>query len=154
MGSITHFFGEDVARVDGTQDMVETHLLCLNTVMDGIIFDVDMAYALGTGALVPVNSPLVVIVEMGQTGGVREVHVITAMTKGDDLLDGLCGMDFGFAGGAACSFLTDGFSGNGTTAAHDEKYAHGAVLEEFNLSTISNSISNVAAPVCVAEDLE
>ena len=98
---------------------------------------------------------MVFVVETGQAGGVRGVHVVTAMAEGEDLFDCLVrGADFGFSGGAACSFLTDGFSGNGTTAAHDEKYAHGAVLEEFNLSTISNSISNVAAPVCVAEDLE
>ena len=63
MGSITHFFGEDVARVDGNRGMVEIHLLCLNTVTNGTIFEVNMSHALCSGAFGPVNSPLVVIVD-------------------------------------------------------------------------------------------
>ena len=51
-------------------------------------------------------------------------------------------------------FLTYGFPGNVTTAGHDEKSAHGAVLEEFNLNAAVDGISNLAAPVCVAESLE
>ena len=62
MVSITHFFGEDVACFDGTQDVVEIHLLCFNTVTDGTIFEVDMAHALGAVTFGPVNSPLVVVV--------------------------------------------------------------------------------------------
>ena len=155
VGSITYFFGEDVARVDGIRDVVEIHLLCLNTVSDGTIFEVDMAHALGAGAFVPVNSPLVVVVETGRASGVREVHVVTEMAEGEDILDGLVrGADFGFTGGEACSFLTDRFPGNGTAAAHDDKSAHGAVLEEFNLSAVVDGISNLDAPVCVTEVLE
>ena len=93
--------------------------------MDGLIFEVDMSHALGAGAFVPINSPLVVVVEMGRDDVVREVHVVTEMAEGEDLLDYLvCGAYFGFIGGAACSLLLDGFPGNGTTASHDEKYAH------------------------------
>ena len=62
MGYITHFFGEDVARVDGTRDVVEIYLLFLNTVTYGTIFEFDMAHAIGVGAFGPVNSPLVVVV--------------------------------------------------------------------------------------------
>ena len=87
MGSITHFFGEDVSRVDGTRDVVDIHLLCLNNVTDSTIFEVDMAHALGVGAFGPVNSPLDDVVETGWAGGVREVHVVTAMVEGEDLLD-------------------------------------------------------------------
>ena len=151
MGSITHFFGEDVDWVDFTRDVVEIHLLCLNTVTEGTIFEVDMAHALGYGYLGPVNSPLFVVVETGWAGGVREVHVVTMMAEGEDLLDCLVlGTDFGLAGGAACSLLTDGFPGSGTTAFHDDKSAHGEVLEEFNISTVVDSFSGMAAPVCVA----
>ena len=89
MVSITHFFGEDVAWVYGTRDVVEIYLLCLNTITNSTIFEIDVIHALGDGALSPVNSPCVVIVETGRTGGVREVHVITAVAKGEDLLDGL-----------------------------------------------------------------
>ena len=155
MGSITHLFGEDIARVDGTWDVVEIHILFLNTITDGTIFEVDMAHALGDGAFGPVNSTLVVIVETGQAGGVREVHVVTAMAEGEDMIDCLVrGADFGFAGVAACSFLTYGFPGNGTTTVHDEKSAHGAILDEFNLSAVVEGMSNLAAPVCVAKALE
>ena len=114
-----------------------------------------MAHALSDSALGSVNSNLVVVVDTSWSGGGREVHVITAMAEGEDLLDCLVrGADFGFAGGAACFFLTGGFPGNGTTASHDEKSAHGAVLEEFNISAAVDSISNLAAPVCVTEALE
>ena len=127
----------------------------MNTVTDGTIFEVDMVHALGDGAFGPVNSPLVVVVETGQASGVRVVHVVAAMAEEEDLLDCLfCGAGFGFAGGTDCLFLTEGFPGNGTTAAHDDKSAHGAVLEDFNISTIVNGISNLATPVCVAEALE
>ena len=51
MGSITHLFGEDVAWVDGTRDVVEIHLLCLNAVTDSTIFEVDMAHSLGSDSL-------------------------------------------------------------------------------------------------------
>ena len=61
VGFLTHFFGEDVARVDSTRDVVEIHLLCLDNVADGTIFEVDMAHALGAGSLGPVNSPLVFV---------------------------------------------------------------------------------------------
>ena len=64
--SITLFFGKDVNRVDGTRDVVDIHLLCLNTVMDGKIFEVDMAHALGDGALGPINSPFVVAADTGR----------------------------------------------------------------------------------------
>ena len=155
MGSIMYLFGGDVAGVDGTWDVVEIHLFWLNTVTDGTIFEVDMVHALGAGALGPVNSPLVIVVETSRACGVREVHVVTAMAEGEDLLDCLIrGADFGFAGGADCSFFTDGFPGNGTTTSHDEKSAHGAVLEDFNLSAVVDSIFNLDAPVCVTEDLE
>ena len=63
-------------------------------------------------------------------------------------------MDFGFTDGAACLFLTDVFPGNGTTASYDEKSAHGAVLEEFNISAVVDIISNLDTPVYVAETLE
>ena len=155
MGSITHFFGEDVARVDGTWDVVDIHLLCLNTFTKNTIFEVDIAHALGDGAFGPVNSPLVVGVETGWAGGIREVHVVITMAEGEDILHCLVrGADLVFAGGAACSFLTDGFPSNGTTVAHDEKSAHGAVLEEFNISAGINGISNLSDPVCVTEALE
>ena len=155
MGSITYLFGEYVAGVDGTRDVVEIRLFCLNAATDSKIFDVDVAHALGAGAFGPVNSPLVVVVDTGRSGGVREVHVVTSMAEGEDLLDCLVrGAVFGFAGGAAGSFLTDSFPGNGTTTAHEEKAAHGAVLEELNIGAVSNGISNLAAPVCVAEALE
>ena len=154
MGSITHFFGEYVAWVDGTQDVVEIHLIFLNSITDITIIEVDMAHTLDSGDFGPFSSPLVVVVETGRAGGVREVHVVTAMADGGGILDCLvCGTDFGFAGGASGSFLTDGFPGNGTTSVHDEKSAHGAVLEEFNLSTVGNGISNLVAPVCVVEAL-
>ena len=154
MGSITNYFGEYVAWVDVTQDVVEFHLLCLNDITDCTIFEVDMAHDIGAGAFGPVHHPLVVVVETGRAGGVREVHVVTAMTKVEDLLDCLVrGADFGCAGGAAGLFLTDGFPGNWTTAAHDDKAAHGAVLVEFNFIAVGDGISNLAAPVCVAESL-
>ena len=125
MGAITHFFGEDSAWVDGTRDVVDIHLLCLNNVTDITIFEVDMSHALGAGAFGLVNSPLVVVVDTGRDVGVREVHVVTAMAEGEDLLDCLVrGADFGFVGGAACLLLTDGLPGNGTTASHDDKSAH------------------------------
>ena len=77
------------------------------------------------------------------------------MAEGEDPLDCLVrGAGFGFADGTACLFLTDGFLGNGTTTSHDEKFAHGSVLEEFNISTVVDSISNPAAPFCVTEALE
>ena len=155
VGSITHFFGEDIVRVDGTRDVVEIHILCLNTVPDSTIFEVDMAHALGAGAFGPVNSSLVVFVETVWASGVREVHLVTTMAEGEDLLDCLvCSAEFGFTGGANCSFLTESLLGNGTTSAHDEKSAHGAVLEEFNIGAVVDGISNLAAPVCVAESLE
>ena len=114
-----------------------------------------MSHALCAGASGPLNSTLVIVVETVWTGGVREVHVVTAMSEGEDLLDCLvCGTDFGFPGGAACLFLMDSFLGNVTTAGHDEKSAHGAVLEDFNLSAAVDGISNLAYPVCVAESLE
>ena len=103
VGSIKHFFGEDVARVDGTRDVVDIHLLCLNNVTDGTIFEVDMVHTFGSGAFGPVNSHLVVVVETGRAGGVREGHVVMAISEGEDLLDYLVrGAYFGFAGGAAC----------------------------------------------------
>ena len=62
-----------------------------------------MEHALGSDALGPVKSPLIVVVETGRDGGVREVHVVTAMAEEEDLLDYLVrGADFSFAGGAAC----------------------------------------------------
>ena len=155
MGFITHFFGEDVATVDGNRNVLEIHLLFLNTVTNGTIFQVNMSHALCAGAFFPVNITLVVVVETGRAGGVREVPIVTAMVEGEDLLDCLVrGADFGFPGGAACLFLMDSFLGNVTTAGHDEKSAHGAVLEDFNLSAAVDGISNLAYPVCVAESLE
>ena len=92
---------------------------------------------------------------MGRASGVREVHVVTAMAEGEDLLDYLVrGADFGFTGGAACLFLTDGSQGNSTTASHDKNVSHGAVLEEFNPRAVVDSISDLAAPVCVTEAQE
>ena len=82
VSSITHFFGEDVTRVDGTQDVVDIHLLCLNSVTNVKIFEVNMVHALGDGAPGPVNSPLVVVVETGWASSVREVHVIAPMAEG------------------------------------------------------------------------
>ena len=82
MGSITHFFGEYVAWVDGTQDVVEIHLIFLNSITDVTIIEVDMAHTLDSGAFGPFSSPLVVVVETGRAGGVREVHVVTAMEDG------------------------------------------------------------------------
>ena len=75
-----------------------------------------MSHALCAGAFGPVNSSLVVFVETVWASGVREVHLVTTMAEGEDLLDCLvCGADFGFAGGVACLFWADSFSGNGTT---------------------------------------
>ena len=73
VGSITHFFGKDVTCVDGTQDVVEMHLLYFNTVTDGTLFEVDVAHALDAvaGAPVPVPTLLYVGVESGLTDRVK-----------------------------------------------------------------------------------
>ena len=60
--SITHFFGEDVDLVDGTRDVVEVNFLGLDPVVDDTVLQVDVAHALGGGALEPIDGALVVIV--------------------------------------------------------------------------------------------
>ena len=103
----------------------------------------------------PFNSPLVVVVDTVWSGDFREVHIVTMMAEGEDIIECLVhGADFSFANGAACSFLTDGFPGNGTSTLHDEKSAHKSVLEDFNLSTFVNHISNLNAPFFVVEALD
>ena len=77
------------------------------------------------------------------------------MSKREDFLNGLVrGADFGFAGGATCAGLADGFPGNGATAAHDEKAAHVEVLKHFNFHAVVYSQTDMAAPVGVTESLE
>ena len=44
---ITHLFGEDVTWVDGTRNVVEVPLLCLDAVADGAVLEADVAHALG-----------------------------------------------------------------------------------------------------------
>ena len=98
---------------------------------------------------------MVVIVETGWTGGIREVHVITVMAKGKDLLDCIVrGTNFGFTGRAVCVFLTDGISGNGVSTAYDEEAAHRSIFEEFNFNSFFDGTANLATPVGVAETLE
>ena len=62
MCAIAHFFGEDVAWVDGTWDVVEVHLLCLDAVADGAVLEADVTHALGGGSLGPVDGALVVVI--------------------------------------------------------------------------------------------
>ena len=59
---VAHFFGEDVTWPDRTRDVVEIHFLGLDAVADGAVFEADVAYALGGGALGPVDSALVIVV--------------------------------------------------------------------------------------------
>ena len=137
--AVVHFFGEDIAWVDGTRDVVEVHLLALDAVADGEGLEADVAHALGGGALGPVNGALVIVVQTSRSVGVGEVHVITPVSEREDFLDSLVrGADFSFAGGATCARLADGFPGDGAAAAHDEKAAHGAVFEHLNFHPVIN----------------
>ena len=135
--------------------MIQVHLLSLDAVTDGAVFETDVAHALGGGTLGPVNGALVVVVESSGSVGVREVHVVAPVSKRQDFLDGFIrSADFSFACRATCSRLTDGFPGDGASAAHDEETAHGAVLEHFHLRSIVDRGANLATPVGVAESLE
>ena len=108
MCAIAHFFGEDVARVDGTRDVVEVHLLFLDAVADGAVLETDVAHALGGGALGPVDGTLVIVVHTVRSFGVGEVHVVTPVSEREDFLDSLVrGADFSFASGATCAGLVD-----------------------------------------------
>ena len=60
--AIAHFFGEDVTLVDGTRDVVEFHIICLDAAADSAVLGADVAHALGGGALGPVGGALVVVV--------------------------------------------------------------------------------------------
>ena len=90
--------------------MVQVYFLSLDAVTDGAVFGADVAHPLGGGTLGPVNSTLVIILETGGGIGVREVHGVAPVAKREDFFDGFIrSADFGFAGGAACSRLADGF---------------------------------------------
>ena len=155
MGAVAHFLGEDVTWVDCARDVVHVDLLRLDAITDGAVFETDVAHALGGGTLGPVNGALVVVVESSGSVGVREVHVVAPVSKSEDLLDGFIrGTDFSFAGRATCSRLTDGFPGDGASAAHDEETAHGAVFEHFHLRAVVDRGADLATPVGVAESLE
>ena len=117
---IAHFFVKDATWIDGIRDVVDVHLLCLDAVADGAVLEVDVAHALGGGALGPVDGALVIVVQTGRSVGVREVHVITHVSEREDFLDSLVrGTDFSFAGGATCAGLADSFPGDGAAASHD-----------------------------------
>ena len=50
VSGVAHLFGEDVAGVDGSGDVVNIHFLGLDTVANSAILEVDVAYALGACA--------------------------------------------------------------------------------------------------------
>ena len=111
----------------------------MDAVADGAVLEADVVHALGGGALRPIDGALVIVVQTGGSVGVGEVHVITPVSEREDFLDSIVrGADFGFAGGATRAGLLDGFLGNGAATAHDEKAAHGAVLEHLNFYPVVN----------------
>ena len=81
MSSIEHTFGEDVERVDVSRAVAKIQLLGMDAVTNSAVVEVDVAHALSACALWPVDRSLVVVLEAGGAGGVRGVHVITAVTK-------------------------------------------------------------------------
>ena len=154
MCTVAYFFGEDIAWVYGTRDVVEIHLLGLDAVADCAVFKADMLHVLDDGAFGPVDCTRVVVVETGRSGGVGKIHVITPVSEREDLLDAFVrGTDFGFAGGVTCTGLADEFPGDGAAAAHDEKTAHGVIFEHLNLNAIFKRTSNLTSPVGVTEAL-
>ena len=56
--------------------MVEIYILGFNAVADCTFFEIYMAHALGL-----VHYTLVVVVKMGRTGSVGEVHAVTPMPE-------------------------------------------------------------------------
>ena len=51
VSSVAHLFGEDVARVDVSRDVVKIHLLGLDAVTNSAVLEVDMTHAFGAWAI-------------------------------------------------------------------------------------------------------
>ena len=153
--AVAHFLGKDSTWVDCTRNVVQVYFLSLDAVTDGAVFEADVTHPLGGGTLGPVKSTLTIILEAGGGIGVGEVHVVAPVAKREDFSDGFIrSADFGFAGGAACSRLADGFPGHGATTAHDEESDHGAVFEYLHLRAVVKVQADLTATVCVTETLE
>ena len=97
MGSVFHFFGENVARVDTARNMENLGSIILMTFSDLILAKVDMFDSFRGSRRRPVNTSLIVIVNRSAVIGTKKTQVLSSKFERLKICDAFVGsVDFGF----------------------------------------------------------
>ena len=156
MRAITHFFCEDIRRIDFTRDMFDRQKLRLDPFSNRVLPKFDMPSSFRGHVVRPSDTGVVVIEEESGRNNVgksvpRCHHALAHVSEIYHLFRScICGANFGFTRTQRSTFLPFRQPTDRATIAEDDTTTHASKFEERKKCAVGDSITNLRPPTRIA----